>query len=717
MSEVDRDRVELLAPAGDMECFNAAMNAGADAVYLGLERYSARAGARNFTYEQLKEALDLAHILGRKIYLTVNTLFKDQETEDLYYLLDKPYTYGLDGVIVQDVGVMAAISRLFPNLPIHVSTQAAVTAGCGADYLKKLGVTRIVPARELSLEEIRKMKDDTGLELECFIHGSLCYSYSGKCLLSSFIGGRSGNRGRCAQPCRLTYDGRFPLSLKDLCTIDFIPDLIDAGISSFKIEGRMKDSSYVFGVTSVYRKYIDMYLDTGSYKVNKDDRDKLISYYTRSGNCKGYYFEHNSAKMITPDSPSYLSDTDGKEINDASNASRPVNIECRIKRDTKAVIRVYDPKNSAEIITEYIPESARNAALTCKDVSKQLKKTGGTPFSAQSVHVDIDDGLFMSNGTINAIRRQGLEAYKDKILSAYYRDHVPAKQNADTYRKEDITGNTGCPKLNVGINSIEQFEAAMMCHPDIITVPFELFDSIKDRLPDEDSGICIRIALPYIVRDEERDNSVSNICGFIDKYGSCGNIDGFYVSNLESSKILIDRSYRGRIIGDIHLYAYNNSAYDFYRNNGITDTTVPIELNERELARRGVYGEELIVYGHLPMMISANCIHNTEHGCRYDKSGHNMYITDRKGMKLFVRCICGMCYNVIYNSVPISIADEDGLFDKLRPSSVRFCFTHEDADTVSSILDMYISNRKENGSAPVRFSDNYTKGHIKRGVE
>ena len=249
--------VELLAPAGSYDCFIAAVNAGADAVYLGLDRFGARASAANFSQDELKRALDIAHMRDKKIYLTVNTLFKDREIDELYDLLYEPYIYGLDGAIVQDIGVMSALRREFCDLPIHASTQAAVTATAGIEFLKDLGVKRVVPARELSLEEIGRMAR-TGMEIECFIHGSMCYCYSGKCLMSSFIGGRSGNRGRCAQPCRLSYDGHYYLSLKDMCVIDMIPELIDAGIGSFKIEGRMKDSEYVYAVTSVYRKYIDL---------------------------------------------------------------------------------------------------------------------------------------------------------------------------------------------------------------------------------------------------------------------------------------------------------------------------------------------------------------------------------------------------------------------------------------------------------------------------
>ena len=258
---MNRD-VEILAPAGSMECLRAAVAAGADAIYLGGTKFGARAYAQNLSEEDLVQAIEYVHIHGRKIYMTVNTLLKDRELNELYAYLLPYYKAGLDGVIVQDIGAVKFIGEYFPEMPVHASTQMTITNTLGADFLKRYGITRVVPARELSLKEIRDMKKQTGLEMECFVHGALCYCYSGQCLLSSMIGGRSGNRGQCAQPCRLPYqtEGKKPadlMSLKDLCTIDILPELIDAGIDSFKIEGRMKTALYVATVARTYRKAID----------------------------------------------------------------------------------------------------------------------------------------------------------------------------------------------------------------------------------------------------------------------------------------------------------------------------------------------------------------------------------------------------------------------------------------------------------------------------
>ncbi|MDE6963990.1 MAG: U32 family peptidase, partial [Lachnospiraceae bacterium] len=281
-------KAELLSPAGNFEALKGAINAGADAVYLGGELYGARAYADNFTQDEILAGLHMAHLFGKKIYLTVNTLVKEKELDGLYDFLKPFYEKGLDGVIVQDLGVLRYIREHFPALPIHASTQMALTGSGGARLMMEEGVSRIVPARELSLKEIRKIKEETGLEMETFIHGAMCYCYSGQCLFSSILGGRSGNRGRCAQPCRLPYKvngGKecYPLSMRDMCTIRHLPALLDAGIDSFKIEGRMKKPAYAAGVTAIYRKYIDLYeKDRENYRVDRKDWETLNALYIRS---------------------------------------------------------------------------------------------------------------------------------------------------------------------------------------------------------------------------------------------------------------------------------------------------------------------------------------------------------------------------------------------------------------------------------------------------
>lgn len=306
--------VEILAPAGTYEAFQAAIHSGADAVYAGGNFFGARAYAGNFDQETMIQAIREAHLYGKKLYLTVNTLIKEKEMKGKLLSFLKPfYENGLDAVLVQDLGALAFIREHFPGLALHASTQMSVAGALGAEFLKKYGVERIVPARELSLEEIRKMKAKTGLEIECFVHGALCYSYSGQCLFSSMLGGRSGNRGQCAQPCRLQYlvEGQKKstciLSLKDIMALEDIPDLIEAGVDSFKIEGRMKKPEYVSETVRMYRKYADLFLEKGrdGYQVTHEDKMRLMDLYNRGGSCRGYYHMQNGPEMISADRPNH----------------------------------------------------------------------------------------------------------------------------------------------------------------------------------------------------------------------------------------------------------------------------------------------------------------------------------------------------------------------------------------------------------------------------
>lgn len=316
--KVDTSKYEVLAPAGSYECMLAAFNAGADAVYVGGQLFGARAFANNFNQDELIEAINYAHIHNKKLFLTVNTLLKNQEIKNklIDYLIPL-YEAGLDAVIVQDFGVLSLVKEHFPHMDIHASTQMTVTGPHFAKELKELGVSRIVPARELSLNEIEDIYKNTDLEIECFVHGALCYSYSGLCLLSSLIGARSGNRGRCAQPCRLPYDvlfgdkvqkEQYPLSPKDLCTLKLLPKILNAGVYSLKIEGRMKKPEYVASVTAMYRKYVDMFVEKGEdgYKVSEDDIKILMDIYNRGSFTEGYYERHNSRELMTIERPNHM---------------------------------------------------------------------------------------------------------------------------------------------------------------------------------------------------------------------------------------------------------------------------------------------------------------------------------------------------------------------------------------------------------------------------
>lgn len=422
--------MELLAPAGNYDAFLGAVNAGADAVYLGGQQFGARAFADNFTQEEIVRALRVAHFYGKKVYLTVNTLLKERETASLGAYLSPFCEAGLDGVIVQDFGVLCYIRDHFPGLPLHVSTQMTVTGARGAAYLKEQGAVRIVPARELSLEEVKKIREEADVEVECFIHGAMCYCYSGQCLFSSILGGRSGNRGRCAQPCRLPYeiyDGKkrlsgsnYPLSLKDMCTIEYLPALLAAGIDSFKIEGRMKRPEYAAGVTAVYRKYIDLYYREGTdgYRVEPEDMDRLRRLYIRSEIQTGYYERHNGREMITLEKPGYERCDETllakiREMYLREPEKMPVRMQVVVKAGEPLRLRIGDIEVTGDEV-----QTAKNAPLSEEEVRKRLCKTGDSLLVVTDCEIDMEGACFIPVRALNELRRAAVEKFEAAVAKS-----------------------------------------------------------------------------------------------------------------------------------------------------------------------------------------------------------------------------------------------------------------------------------------------------------
>ena len=419
---------ELLSPAGDAACLDAAISAGCDAVYAGCDRYGARAYAGNFTSEEFLRAIDRVHLFRKKIYLTLNTLIKPDEFDCIHDLVEPFYREGLDGIIVQDLGVVSLIRDEFTDLPIHASTQMSVSSSFGAALLKEAGIKRIVPSRELSLDELGKMREDTGMELECFIHGAMCYSYSGMCLMSGFLGGRSGNRGRCAGPCRQPYSlgkirDSYLLSMKDLCVIDILPELISAGISSFKIEGRMKNPAYVYGVTGIYRTYIDRILEdpSAAFAPSEEDRIKLASIYARGGISEGYYNKHNGLSLITMEKGSYKRD-DG-EIPVIPKKRYPLKAEFSAFVSCEAALTLTSAEEESLSVTCFgdIVQEAKTHPMDSDDMAGHLDKTGDSDFYFEDIDVHTDGCSFLRVASLNGLRRNGLEMMKERITGGYKR--------------------------------------------------------------------------------------------------------------------------------------------------------------------------------------------------------------------------------------------------------------------------------------------------------
>ena len=422
-------RPELLSPAGSYEGFLACIKAGADAVYLGGRKYSARAFADNFSDEEILKAIKYAHLFDVKVYMTVNTLIKEREFDECIEYLRPFADAGIDAFIVQDIGLMKAIRREFKDTELHVSTQAFSESIYSFELFKRLGATRIVPARELSLDEIKALKSSSDLEIETFIHGAMCYSYSGQCLFSSTLGGRSGNRGRCAGPCRQpytpsfdgkTYPEQYILSMKDQCTVQILDKLIGAGIDSFKIEGRMKSTEYTAFVTSVYRKYIDRYFeDKEKYRVDEKDLKDLNTVFIRTKIGTGYYLTHSSKDMITFDNPAYASKDEEliksiKEKYIDSPKKAPINGYCYVKIGEPIMLTV-SYKDKSVTVTGPEAEKSLKTATTAESINKQLCKLGDTPFVFDELTIDCDTDVFVPVSVINDLRRRAAEELLNEL--------------------------------------------------------------------------------------------------------------------------------------------------------------------------------------------------------------------------------------------------------------------------------------------------------------
>ncbi len=765
-------KVELLAPAGNYECFIGAIQAGADAVYLGGRLFGARAYADNFTDEEICKAILHAHILGKKVYLTVNTLIKDSEMEELIPYLNPFYETGLDGVIVQDVGALKVISKAFPDLKLHISTQMTITGPHGAEMMKDLGAVRVVPARELSLQEIRNIKDSTGLEMETFIHGAMCYCYSGQCLFSSFLGGRSGNRGRCAQPCRLPYqigmdhklsEECYPLSLKDMCTLSILPKLIDAGIDSFKIEGRMKKAEYAAGVTAIYRKYIDLYESGQEYKVSDSDFEMLSSLYIRSDIQEGYYERQNGKEMITLHSPAYNGSEEAvlqkirkNYIEVPKDRIKKVPITCKavFKKNLPASIHFevlsredisYDKTDSSNCskhcatVSGLLVEAALKAPIQRRNVEESIMKLGDLPFllSPKDLQIEMDEDCFYPLKQINELRRMGLDA----LLETYKHEPVGAERDVAALtlepsgRAEDVPDLTSDTVLSVLISQPCQLDAYYELYTknkekhnnpyQVLYVESDLLlksDNYKESYKSGNTGIShicdtikeiqkqakIYIALPHILRKKDYP-LIEKVLSAIDF------ADGFLVRNFETFQYLKNHNYdTTNIRFDANVYCMNAKTVSFY--DSIAEMmTLPYELNKKEqqvLFRHWKKEKcEKIVYGRTPMMVTANCIAKTNGKCQKAEE-NDVFLRDRYHKDFPVILHCKYCYNIIYNSVPLSLHDS---LKNRNIGSLRLQFTTEDFAGTKQILNYFAQKFDSDEKITLPYKD-YTTGHEKRGV-
>ena len=698
-------KTELLAPAGSKESFYAAMSAGADAVYMAAQKFGARAYAGNFTDEEIAECADVAHMYGKKIYLTVNTLVKDKELDDLYRFAESGVCDLCDGLIIQDLGVASFFRENKPNIPIHASTQMSVTGPYAAQLLKQNGFSRIVPAREISFEEIREIYDKTGMEIECFIHGAMCYSYSGQCLFSSILGGRSGNRGRCAQPCRLPYrlssdksgEEKYPLSLKDMCTLEILPEIINSGVCSLKVEGRMKPAEYVYGVISIYRKYLDLIESGKEYSIDKKDLETLSKLYVRGNLSHGYYDRHNGKDMVTISSHGYKSDSEDTTDKDNNRFKSPsciphikVNFSAFFKKGQPASLNAFceteDGRQAYGYSEGEIVMQAQRTAIGREDIIKSLKKLGNTVFSTEDdlITVDIESDIFYSLKGINELRRACLSDLSENLKvkpDNNERFSCKSLQNPETKALPALNDETGM--YSIMFNMVSQVYVIHKLYDDGELAKICRLYADEALFLDENSSVIdviksisipVFVAMAHIRR---KGDDVSPICSLYDE----GLIKGFLVRTLEDLSFLRDKYPEAPIITDYNLYTYNSKASEFLDMYS-GDHTYPLELSSSEcMDLSETRNTEKVVYGRVPLMITANCIRKTLKSCSH-KAGFETII-DRKGIAFPVKCDCLHCMNVIYNSVPLMIpADSDNV-------TCRIELTDEDDNKCRSILRYY----------------------------
>ncbi len=747
--------LELLAPAGSLKTLKAVIHAGADAVYLGGSMFGARAYANNFNKEELLEAIRFGHIHGRKIILAVNTLLKEYELGQLYDYLHPYYEAGLDAVIVQDMGVMEFIKTHFPNLPIHTSTQMTITNVEGARLLKEQGVERVVTAREMSLEEIQRIHDEVGVELESFIHGALCYCYSGQCLFSSIIGGRSGNRGRCAQPCRLSYEvlqgeksltGHHAtpiLSLKDMCTLPFLYELADHGVYSFKIDGRMKTPEYAAGVVSIYRKYMDSYLDGSRIPVEKKDIRALLELGNRGGFTNGYYYHHNDSDMLSGESASHnksegvLQDNIRREYVDTE-LKEKIKGKLILNKECPAKIEVQYGKIKVSYQGDMVLV-AQNRPLTEEVVTEKITKTGNTPFVFENLEVTMDDDIFMPVNQLNQLRRGALEALEEALLKPYERTLPELVETSSAETDRQTTGNVikekqisgqslsqtsgqqsagSSTEVRVLIEDAEQLPAVLKADfVDTVYLDCMLYtreNLIRKLSEDIDrvqaSGKKAFYVFPFIFR-QQTSLFYEKIMPELKKLP----LNGIMVRSLDEIAFIKEWGNENwQMVSDSNLYTYSNEAAEYFYHLGMMQDTIPVELNRKEILRRENSRSEMIIYGRLPLMITAQCIHKNTLGCMHQPDV--LTLKDRYSVHFPVKNFCSECYNVIYNSLPVCLFKEDVTVKKIAPAAVRLSFTIETEEETEQILTIY-GDIYKNGGILGQLPMECTNGHFKRGVE
>lgn len=682
-------KIELLAPAGSFECLTAAVQNGADAVYFAGKHFGARSFAANFDNEEIKRAVDYCGLRGVKTHITVNTAYYDGELDSVLKFVDFVYSAGADAVIVSDLGLARLIKKYFPDLSVHASTQMTIHNLSGVIEAKKMGAERVVLSRELSFEDIKYISQNTDTELEIFAHGALCMCYSGQCLLSSVIGGRSGNRGECAQPCRMPFgsEKKHILSLKDLCLVRHLKKIKDIGVSSLKIEGRMKGAAYVAAVVSTYRKYLD-----GVEELSHKDFELLEKVFNRGGLTDGYFTGKTGEKMFAfkkPDNPYLKQDNEIKEKFEKNY----ININ-NIKKDAEAVFCAKTGEHpklclkcedySAEYVFKETAQKAKSKPLDGETVRLQLEKTGDIPFRLNKCTVDLDGEVFLSRAQLNEIRREAFGLLQNKIVSS------KTKKSSFEGLESRSFKNVVSQGFSAYVSSAEQLKEVLKFDFVRIYLPFELLKCIKD-IP-KDKIDLIYLSLPYITKDSQK-AEVKKYIDFAKKLG----IKGLLVHNISQTEYKADFD----LAADAGFNALNGETVSALAQLGAKSVILSREISLKQAKRLKKSVEcELTVYGKIPVMVCENCIIKNYEGCKCE--GKFRYIKDRMGISFPVKRDYPFCTSVLYNSVPILCPEKDTEAECIK----NLFFTTESQRECKKICAAYMQKQKYPDEK------NYTGGYL-----
>ena len=648
---------ELLAPAGDMSCLYAAVLGGADAIYVGGKRFGARAFAKNFDIDELTHAVEYCHLNGVKLYVTLNTLIEDREMAEAVEYAACLYRIGVDALIVADLGAISAIRRSVPNLELHASTQMSVHNSYGAMAASSLGISRVVVARELCLDDIESIVDRSPCEIEVFLHGALCVCHSGQCLFSSLVGGRSGNRGECAQPCRLPYNkGKYLLSLKDMSLASHIRELCETGTSSLKIEGRMKSASYVYGVVSIYRRLLDEYRSATA-----EEHSLLSRIFSRNGFTSAYFTGRISPEMkgMRPEGER------GAEIPQPKEPKRiPVKLFMRVKKGSPLFVSYETKDGRSAYAVGQTPVEAETRPMSPDDYLRPLSALGNTPFEVDGVEFEFDAGLMLPVSALKSARREAI----DQLAASYH----PERESVRTsYREKVKPSNVAC-KTAKFYNARSVTDSAR-----------EFFDTVFIDACEYDVRIANGAFLPETASEadtEALDALLSEL-----RAKGCERIMVSDIGELCAAA----RAGFSEIHTDVGFNVYNSECVKMLKSAGATRVLSSAELI---LPAARVLDAAVTVYGRIPLMVLKKCIGRELIGCDKCQKGNGAFtLVDRKGIafpgirdKGFYGSGHG---SIIFNSLPTYVGDRR---DKSL-TDVHFIFTTEERDEVERVISAYES--------------------------